>query len=120
MLDHGRQGHGQRTRQFAHGSGAQGEALHHGTPAAISQRLEGPIEVDRLVKHVLDYKSARFDSQVEALLWKRSQLWSMSVSTRVRDVRGARDAPVALDTPQACVVLPPGVEPSRHPSEGHQ
>jgi hypothetical protein len=57
MLDHGRQGHGERTRQFAYGSRAQGEAFHHGSPAAISQRVEGPIEVDRLVKYVLEFRS---------------------------------------------------------------
>jgi hypothetical protein len=64
MLDHGRQGHGERTRQFAYGSRAQGEAFHHGSPAAISQRVEGPIEVDRLVKY-LSLEAAHINSQVE-------------------------------------------------------
>jgi len=66
VLDHGRQGHGQRTRQLAHRSGSKGEPFNHGPPAAISQRLEGPIEVDRLVKHVLEYIRHRLDSQGNA------------------------------------------------------
>ncbi len=64
VLDHGGQGHGQGTRQLTHGCGAQGQALHHGTPAAVGQGLEGPIEVDRLVKHVLEYMSGGLNSKV--------------------------------------------------------
>ena len=55
VLDDGRQGHCQGFCQFTDRGGSRGEPFHHGAPALVGQRLKGPIQVDRLVKHVLEY-----------------------------------------------------------------
>ncbi len=55
VLDDSGKGHRQGLCQFADRGGSQGESFHHGAPALVGQRLEGPIQVDRLVKHVLEY-----------------------------------------------------------------
>lgn len=65
VLDYGREGHGKWARQFGHRSGTQCEAFHHGAPAGVRQRMEGPIEIDHLVNHSLKYGAASFHSQVD-------------------------------------------------------
>jgi len=55
-LDDSCKGHSQGLCQLADRGWSQGESFHHAAPALVCERLEGPIQVDRLVKHVLEYK----------------------------------------------------------------
>ena len=54
VLDDHCEGHRQRLGQFTDRGGSRRESFHHAAPALVGQRLEGPIQVDRLVKHLLE------------------------------------------------------------------
>ena len=55
VLDDRSKGHGQGRGQFAHCGRPERESIQHAPPALVSQRTVRPIQVDRLVKHVLEY-----------------------------------------------------------------
>jgi hypothetical protein len=57
MLNDRGKGHRQRLCQFADRSRSRRQSFHHAAPAFVSQRLERSIQVDCLLKHVLEYMS---------------------------------------------------------------
>ena len=59
MLDDRGKGHRQGLCQFADRGRSQCQSFNHAAPALVSQCLEGPIQVDPLVKHSLEYMSPR-------------------------------------------------------------
>ena len=46
----------QRPRQFGHGRGSAAEPGKHSPPNRVGERLEGPVEGSRIVKHMLKYR----------------------------------------------------------------
>src|ERR1039458_2916928 len=74
VLEDSGKGHGQGFCQFTDRSGPQGEAFHHAAPALVGQRLEGPIQVDGLVKHVLEYRPLRVPHSSSSLGRKSTRL----------------------------------------------
>ncbi len=65
VLDDAGEGHVERSGELADRRRASAEPFDHVAAAGVGQGLEHPIERGALVKHVLEYRPACPDSQVD-------------------------------------------------------
>ena len=66
MLDDSGEGHVERPSELADRGRSADEPLHHDAPGRVGERLEGEIEGQRLVKHLLKYLAGSPPCQVMA------------------------------------------------------
>ena len=66
MLDDSGEGHVERPSELADRGRSADEPLHHDAPGRVGERLEGEIEGQRLVKHLLKYLAGSRTCQVTA------------------------------------------------------
>jgi hypothetical protein len=64
VLDDGGERHVQGCGKLTHRRRTADQALHHGAPGRVGQRVEDPVELGQTVRHFLNYRAHRDNSQV--------------------------------------------------------